>query len=359
MSSRGPSSHFDVTTKSSKGCVDIYNLDKKICLLKIRDTFSLDWFMNTPSKIAYHPVMKVKMELLKIGWVDITVKQVAVEQQPTADSKISHHAHVIPVLEGQKQQLSDIIASRQETLWVHLKKTNTSLHDDLLHSKLKANTQSYDVYRTVKTDLSWESEWSLSRMCSDHFISLPGHTQYVSIEGTKMDTPRNLTMTCLHDNLLPLKCSRKGDYCCTRCKRQHGLSYCMIFPSQEQIQPCPLETYLLFRREAASLSCPYNMKLYSLPQKSWSQAAALCYEYRGFLPLLRSKSEMNNFIAFLKVSEVMPQIDALFIGLSKLSNRVSIVLSFDLCLILYFIMIQKELVTQTKSVADDICLAKW
>ena len=51
--------------------------------------------------------------------------------------------------------------------------------------------------------------------------------------------------------------------------------------------------------------------------RSWFDAAATCRYVGGYLPIIRSKEELNELMTFLKLSEDMPTLIALYIGLIK------------------------------------------
>ena len=50
-------------------------------------------------------------------------------------------------------------------------------------------------------------------------------------------------------------------------------------------------------------------------QLSWNYASFLCQYVGGFLPQIRSKSELNEFIALITFSQYVPPQDKVFIGL--------------------------------------------
>ena len=56
---------------------------------------------------------------------------------------------------------------------------------------------------------------------------------------------------------------------------------------------------------------------------SWNYASSLCQDMGGFLPVIRSKSELDKFIAFVVLSSDIPIQEKIFIGLStKIKSKV-------------------------------------
>ncbi len=298
--------------------------------LKIRGSFGVDWFMQTPSRLEFHPIIKVSMDLYKTGWLDIIAKQERISHIANILSKISNPLQeVIHVQGGQMQQFREIITFRQDMLWVHLNKETHLLHNETYEAQLYVHTQSYGLGGKVWTELRWISQRVFSADASDYFISLPGSTQSVSIRARTNERAANFTVSWIQNALLHKHYERKGAYCRLRCERHKHLGQCVKFPHDKGIESDHPQTYMLFRRQAASASHRFAKKAARTPQISWSGAASLCQKYTGYLPLLRSKSEMNEFISFMKVSSLMPQVDALYIGLHfKSSQKVSFLFLF-------------------------------
>ena len=51
--------------------------------------------------------------------------------------------------------------------------------------------------------------------------------------------------------------------------------------------------------------------------KSWVEASVLCKSIGGILPIIRNRDELDELITFLKLSEHMPPVEALYIGLRR------------------------------------------
>ncbi len=58
---------------------------------------------------------------------------------------------------------------------------------------------------------------------------------------------------------------------------------------------------------------------------SWKDASHLCAEVGGFLPHFTTKDDMEELISLLTLSQVLPPVEAIYIGLSySQSERVSL-----------------------------------
>ena len=58
---------------------------------------------------------------------------------------------------------------------------------------------------------------------------------------------------------------------------------------------------------------------------SWNSASSLCQHMGGFLPIIRSKSELDEFIALITFSKYIPPQDKVFIGLSTKISKVRLI----------------------------------
>ena len=55
-------------------------------------------------------------------------------------------------------------------------------------------------------------------------------------------------------------------------------------------------------------------------RKSWNYASSLCQDMGGFLPVIRSKSELDAFIAFVALSPYLLIQEKIFIGISTMTK---------------------------------------
>ena len=82
-------------------------------------------------------------------------------------------------------------------------------------------------------------------------------------------------------------------------------TYCLNFSSYTNNQ----YYYIYLRENMQGFSLRKEMKL------SWNSASSLCKKIGGYLPILRSRSEMDKFIALVTFSQYIPPQDEIFIGL--------------------------------------------
>lgn len=113
------------------------------------------------------------------------------------------------------------------------------------------------------------------------------------------------------------------------CNTQPRTSYCLILSgsynnSKTESQNAPL--YLFFRKYIVEYIDWHSNKFEA---KSWKQAHNLCSSVGGHLPILRSREELEVFISIVKLSDSLPPIAALFLGL-KSTNQVSMVFTVAL-----------------------------
>ena len=69
--------------------------------------------------------------------------------------------------------------------------------------------------------------------------------------------------------------------------------------------------YLFFRQYLSNYDTHQNSDI------SWHEAFLICGILGGSLPILASKNELDDLIALMKLSPVMPPVDALYIGLTQ------------------------------------------
>ena len=118
----------------------------------------------------------------------------------------------------------------------------------------------------------------------------------------------------------PNKCGPKvteGYHC-------SGFSYCLNFTGLFSYiflrESCPF--YFLYPR--SQIYTYYNLwsetaKWQGL--KSWYQVSRVCIFYGGHLPVLRSKNELENLVAFIRKSPYIPILESLFLGLLRNTSQ--------------------------------------
>ena len=82
----------------------------------------------------------------------------------------------------------------------------------------------------------------------------------------------------------------------------------------------------MFRSSGSSpdLSCiTYVSKRSKFVLISWDEASQLCGDIGGFLPYFTSRTELEELIALLKISQHIGPVERMFIGLSIRNETVS------------------------------------
>ena len=66
------------------------------------------------------------------------------------------------------------------------------------------------------------------------------------------------------------------------------------------------------------------LTLNKLRKVSWNEASEICRDMGGYLPFFTFKKQLDELVALLKLSQAVPPIQELFIGLQYNAQRVSI-----------------------------------
>ena len=188
-------------------------------------------------------------------------------------------------------------------------------------------------------DLKWTSVVSLSRDISQKTISLPGIIRYITFEAFNFVQNRIINVHWITDlfNRNPYQ-SKNEKFCNKDLMKTTNINHCLNYTSVQNnyiffwnytqylhcyyVPPVPAKYYLNKTEEWAKFgfTIPKNNKCPEQESKakvikSWTEASKLCKSIGGYLPLIRSQDELDEIIAFLKLSEDMPPVEGLSIGL--------------------------------------------
>ena len=187
-------------------------------------------------------------------------------------------------------------------------------------------------YKTILR-LKWASQVELSQDFLKKAISLPGYIIYIIID--TLNFMRNYTIN-LHwiPNMLNGSSFKPSDV--NLCKKDllptTVYTYCLNYTSvhksyiffwkifwyleyYEVKNPYTYENHKYILKKSET----YNKKTQKVA-KSWTEASKLCRLIGGFLPLIRNRDELDEIITFLKSSDDMPPVEALLIGLRRVSE---------------------------------------
>ena len=230
---------------------------------------------------------------------------------------------------------SVISTSRMDSILVNLiqseKKRPVQIRIKVLTRSKLSKTKS-----TTTIDLKWTSVVSLSREISQKTISLPGILRSVTFEALNFFQNYTINVHWIPELLSRNFYQPHNDRFChkdvmIRTKHNYCLNYTSVqssylfFWNFTQYLHCYYvpSTHSNVDREswaAVGFTIPKNNKCPKQQSKakvinSWTEASKLCKSIGGYLPLIRNRDEMDEIIAFLKLSEDMPPVEGLYIGL--------------------------------------------
>ena len=204
---------------------------------------------------------------------------------------------------------------------------NSSTSNKQMRMLLRIGGRSYQSCKMIKkildneftyTDLNLMLRWDVVLQAIPDMwnsVSLQGHSQQI-----KVSSQCATTKTCLDLNVywIPNQLSiyRKDAHnnphnCVKKDQVNINIIFCLNFSSNTikqlyyiYIAELPLEIQYMF-------ATSHKNKI----QVSWNDASSLCENMGGFLPIIRSKSELDEFIAFVAFSKYIPPQNKVFIGL--------------------------------------------
>ena len=186
------------------------------------------------------------------------------------------------------------------------------------------------------TVLKWNSTGMQSRSSGIYFIALPGKTIEVSIFKGKVQmiksrmqdfhikrTLNNMSISIVytHDNYK--KYSYLTSYNTSKCDNiltatLYGFKCFTILTSQQS------NIHYMLLEKSLTYDYPSSQNQHQYPSdrhlSSWKQASELCRNAGAYLPYFTNKEDLEELLALLKLSEDMPPIEALFIGLTLVGS---------------------------------------
>ena len=185
-----------------------------------------------------------------------------------------------------------------------------------LYFRSTTNTK-YFIY------LTWTWQLPLSNLKVGQFISLPGKLESMSmfLWQNNLNHAENIPvkLVWIHDNYKKFSYhfNGKGRKYTTANDTSVYYSDCMSF----------LSTYGRHSRLNTRNYILFNMYLVQgkfwhcfgpqSPVYSWQETSQLCREIGGFLPFFRSRDDLQEMLTLLKLSEDIPPLEAIFIGLKE------------------------------------------
>ena len=282
------------------------------------------------------------------SWVDVTITAKSEQKSITSVNCLRYyyvHESIFKTSNLFNKSVPGTI--RMDSLLVNL---NQSERKSPIQIRIQIVTRSQllSTKPTTTIHLDWTSAVSLSRDNSKKLIGLPGSLRSVTLEA--LSSIQNYTINLYWIPDLFSRSSYHSDnerFCHQDVLSKTKYSYCLNYTSLQNSYlffwhftqylqcyvtvPPRLErhgAFLFFMRQDAStwkkrgFAFPKNNKCPKQQSKgkvakSWTEVSNLCKSIGGTLPLLRNRDELDEIIAFLKLSEDMPPVEGLYVGLKR------------------------------------------
>ncbi len=242
------------------------------------------------------------------SWVDVTVQ---------------HTQYSTPVT---RQQPAFINFSPQNTFLVPRNEHILGLDADTLlilaNSATKSVQLRIDIHsflrQTIGTSdarwLIWECLFTMKNITHSSeqqfsLISLPGAYQHIVLTTEQLHKQSKIMYQWIRDQINVSKFYPKT-----------VAVDCSLKEPGVQLARCTKSTFLNNKHSKRFMNFHFqNANVSNKSNKSWVAAAHLCRSNSLFLPILRSKNEMERFVAFLKLSQYTRPVQALFVGVAKMA----------------------------------------
>ena len=253
------------------------------------------------------------------SWIDIIVKN----EHLFKDMFQFQNNYLHQVISGSHERITTMPDATDQVLVFSRKKhiklfmTGTSHKKFRIIKNIKSNKMTHQFFNLLLM-------WSLLAIPGslDSVVSLQGDSYqlktYLKCE-TNKPCPE-LKVYWIPDQLNKYKSDSHNEP--SNCLKQpimrlSGNTYCLNFSSDSSKQ-----------KYYAYISVVPITNIFVKPhhkenQMSWNDATSMCESIGGFLPIIRSKSELDEFIALVTFSQYIPPQNEVFIGLStKINSKV-------------------------------------
>ena len=164
------------------------------------------------------------------------------------------------------------------------------------------------------TELTWIFAEYLIKWKPYLCVSVPGQSlRNLARMLTISTAPQPLYVYWMYDNYQ--QCNYYTMVSPTLCRLKFPIfwnfDYCLNFSSSSRYTSQQDYYYLFFRQHLSNYDTRQNTDI------SWHEAFLICGILGGSLPILASKNELGDLIALIKLSPVMPPVDALYISLTQ------------------------------------------
>ena len=320
----------------SKTCRRVHNCYVKRTNIKM--TFETKartpFFLSGPEfSFVFHYKTKTTQ-----SWIDVMVTAARSEQKSHKSTKCFEQYNVNKSIFSTENIFSKFVQSTSRIHSVIVKFIQSERKRPIQISiKIFSKSQLLlNLRQSVTIDLEWLSVLSLSSDISEKTVGLPLSLRLVTLETLNSFQNYTVDVFWIHNLFGSYNQSNDERFCNKHVLEKTNYNYCLNYTSAKN-------TDLFFWNFAEYLQCyvtaPLHLKYVLIPYiglgytisknnkcpkpqskvkniKSWTEASYLCQSIGGYLPLIRNRDELDEIIAFLKLSKNMPPVEALYIGVT-------------------------------------------
>ena len=173
------------------------------------------------------------------------------------------------------------------------------------------------------TGLYWTSIFSSHQLRYKKFISLPGTNTYLSqvMSDKVIPSTQPLTIVWINDNYKKYEHFIQSTV--QKCSLNKSISskfYCekFIIPKNNTFQ----REYYLIKSKYYHYDKKWSSGYWREENATWKNATLLCGLVGGHLPWFESKDDLHELLSLFKLSNYIPTLEAIYIGL-EFSEKVS------------------------------------
>ena len=275
------------------------------------------------------------------SWVDVMITAAGSVQKSVTNVNCLGHYNVHESVFKTSYLFNKFVPgiSREDSILINLNQSGRK-KPVLIRIKILTRSHLRSTDPTTHVHLEWASVISLHRGISKKLIGLPGCLSNVTLETLSFVQRYTINIYWISD--LFSRGSYQSDderFCHGDVMTKTKYTYCLNYTSVQNsyiffwhltqylycyiIPPPMLRNYLMRTLANTLYTVSYNIKCNKqhkrkyMAAKSWTEASNICKSIGGNLPLLRNRDELNEIIAFLKLSKHIPPVKGLYIGLRR------------------------------------------
>ena len=251
------------------------------------------------------------------SWVDVMISRKSEENSDNNGHFLDfHHLHnyILFTRTGSYKLKSE--ATRMHSLLVDLGAVD---ENKTVRLAINVDTMSYvsRIKMASTVFLNWTSVMELSRDISRKSIALPGTIRFVIFKPLNFLQDFSVDIHWITDMFTGSSFQSNDVTSCRKESLPIKHEFCVNYTSTQKNYIFFWNIYRHWRCYRPGKKCIYP----SLPERkvanSWTEASQLCKSIGGSLPIIRNRDELNGLRTFLKLSEDMPPVEALYIGIRR------------------------------------------